>query len=67
MKRLDISGQAFPVPEGFYSQGITVRDYFAAAALTGLLASDQYSGEAATELAAWAFAQADKMLAERDK
>ena len=60
-------GAASSVPE-------TLRDYFAAAALTGLLAnsfSDGYhqpiSLANAEEIASMAWAQADVMLAKRDK
>ena len=36
--RIDWGGPAFPTPEQYYTTGITVREFFAAAALTGLLA-----------------------------
>lgn len=50
-------------------RGLTLRDYFAAAALQGMLASteegcDYHVGKA---IAAWAYDYADAMLAERKK
>lgn len=58
---------AFPCPEG--GPGLTVREYLAAAALTGLLAfsdrdSVQYTPEQAAEEA---FAYADALLKEAAK
>ncbi len=44
-------------------RGITLRDYFAAAALTGLIANDV--GEHAA--CAWAYCMSNKMLSERQK
>lgn len=48
--------------------GMTLRDYFAAAALTGLMASPTTSVSASARvLAQDAYAQADAMLTERNK
>lgn len=49
--------------------GMTLRDYFAAAALTGICASDACSSANPTfkDVAAKAFAQADEMLKERNQ
>lgn len=49
--------------------GMTLRDYFAAAALTGIIASPACSKANPTwkNVAAKAYAQADAMLAERAK
>jgi hypothetical protein len=47
-------------------QGITIRDYFAAAALTGILANPD-SSSSADALCHYAFVYADAMLAEREK
>jgi hypothetical protein len=46
--------------------GINLRDYFAAAALTGLLANETRSGRA-DEYARDAWEQADAMLAARER
>lgn len=43
--------------------GIQLRDYFAAAALQGMLAAVKAVNE--NKMAAWAYRQADAMLAER--
>jgi hypothetical protein len=60
-------GQAFPRPfEG--ATGMTLRDYFAAAALTGLIASnDEGAGDRLTEIPEYAYQIADAMLKERSK
>jgi hypothetical protein len=49
--------------------GMNLRDYFAAAALTGLLAiSRDWVDEITSErIAAWAYEQADAMLAARER
>jgi hypothetical protein len=47
------------------SQGMSLRDYFAAAALTGMLASGEWSG--GTEVAEGAYDYADAMLEEGAK
>jgi len=56
---------AFPSPTGNPMQdgSLTVRDYFAGQAISGL-APDTQSGQA---LAEWAYELADAMLAEREK
>lgn len=68
-------GPAFPMPSGpenVYEHGMTLRDYFAAAALTGLLACEGTNGEAAVHrdeayvfamFARAAYRYADAMLA----
>lgn len=60
-------GPAFPVAGPFGSVGITVRDYFAAKVLQGLLASgrtnlDASVGTRADEVAVKAYAMADAMI-----
>jgi len=45
--------------------GASLRDYFAAAALTGLLAHERYGSESPSKLADYAYDQADMMLARR--
>ena len=63
-------GPAFPFREqdgegGYYRfAGMSLRDYFAAAALQGLLAN---ASEVNDELAAEAFTAADAMLAARER
>jgi hypothetical protein len=55
---------AFPHPSGAQGcDGMTLRDYFAAAALTGLLSRPKGFLEAPF----WAYDYADAMLAERAK
>ncbi len=44
---------------------MSLRDYFAAAALTGLLAHERYGSESPSKLADYAYDQADMMLARR--
>ena len=65
-------GPAFPVPDTVHPNGqvqygfngMTLRDYFAAAALTGFAAST-FNVEPHNILARWSFQQADAMLAAR--
>ena len=62
-------GAAFPiVSDDLCATGMSLRDYFAAAALQGLLASSSV-GDALAEpdYAKAAYIQADAMLAEREK
>jgi len=47
------------------TEGISLRDYFAAAALQGMLTSDTQA--AGDQLAAYAYELADAMLAARDQ
>ncbi len=47
--------------------GLTVRDFFAAAALTGLIADGMAKEESSDDCAATAFIFADAMMRERDK
>jgi predicted ATP-grasp superfamily ATP-dependent carboligase len=61
---------AFPIPESsvFVPElGMTLRDYFAAKALVGLLAADANLSIPAEKIAEWAYAQAGAMLKERAK
>lgn len=66
---------AFPMYSevgNLHQEGMTLRDYFAAAALTGMLANPNVSsaikGDDASEvLATQAFKDADAVLAERSK
>jgi hypothetical protein len=77
----DTGGAAFPLaipPIGDYGLGMTLRDYFAAAALQGLLANPDMlietgevleSGgpEPPDHMAHWSYMHADAMLKERAK
>jgi len=57
---------AFPLHmHGDYGRGITIRDYFAAAALTGQLSTEQGYNAASQKIAAWSYQIADAMLAAR--
>ena len=60
-------GPAFPGAasnERYAPQGMTLRDYFAAKAMQGMLAAGE--GVPSEKLAKWAYDVADAMLAERD-
>lgn len=62
-------GAAFPVAAGpgqQFTQGMSLRDWFAANALHGVLSCRKYEVSAA-ETAAYAYSFADAMLAEREK
>lgn len=74
MSRKDYSGPAFPSDTGNYGPvlGMSLRDYFAAKALQGILASPQIQGNEDTlndwvpeHFAEFAFRIADAMLEER--
>ena len=82
MTMKDDGGYAFPIPLAigpsgdvmhaaqWASGGMTIRDYFAGAAMTGLLASNaMYSGKTNDRdaLALDAYAHADAMISERNK
>lgn len=59
-------GPAFPVPGLQHDEdfnGMTLRDYFAAGALTNQYTQDDGSAD---KIAAWAYAIADAMLAARE-
>ena len=62
-------GPAFPVSDGnFYCNGMTLRDYFAAAALQVMYASDTEESFILPEKKApLAYRMADLMLKEREK
>ena len=66
-------GPAFPTdsegqigPATYHFEGMTLRDYFAAAALTGIVASPDCASSN-EQIAKGAFTIADCMIAERDK
>ena len=58
---------AFPVATANWSyQGMTLRDYFAAKAMEGTIASADYDFDS-RQRANWAYKMADAMLLERDE
>lgn len=63
------SERAFPsTGEAWYSEGMTLRDYFAAKAMHGAMIGEDYRHcEEASDLAATAYAIADAMLIERNR
>lgn len=71
MMSKDHSGWAFPVhsengvPYG--DPGMTLRDWFAAQAMVGMLSSDRESGAVWDAYASDAYAMADAMLAARKR
>ena len=74
-KQIGDGGPAFPVTEwgrtnaGEVVQhtvgGMAMRDYFAAQAMQGLLASDEYSAQNIETISRFAYSQADSMLRAR--
>jgi hypothetical protein len=69
----DTGGPAFPSmrdmrhnPDFDHEEGMTLRDYFAAKAMQGLLACPVGEGKN-EEYAKWSYEFADAMLAERSK
>jgi len=72
MSDIDDGGAAFPchtnpMPGKLANapQGMTLRDYFAAAALTGYLANAENGTTCDEKLAKWSYATSDAMLAAR--
>lgn len=64
MSKKDTGGPAFPRP--YALEGMTLRDYFAAKAMEALVA-DPNQVLNKEQVANWAYAQADAMLAERKR
>ena len=70
-------GPAFPIPlnlgeswskeAGGDPNGMSLRDYFAAAALQGILAKPELYRPSHAKAAGYAFSQADAMLAARER
>jgi hypothetical protein len=56
-------GLAYPIPSLAVSSGMTLRDYFAAAALQGNLIEPTASND---DVAKWAYSLADAMLKARE-
>ena len=75
MNTPDDGGPAFPFPDTHFSSGkvqygsngMTLRDYFAAAALQGMCANHEALKKGTSWLVAHAYNAADAMLAERNK
>jgi hypothetical protein len=78
MRAMDDGGPAFPTMDSreldhapsLLSPGMSLRDYFADSAMKGMLAhpdTDLKKKSTPTTVAAWAYEQADAMLAERVK
>lgn len=71
MITLNDYGPAFPLisedHRAIHHLGMSLRDYFAAAALQGMLASSSLGQTSQKDYAWAAYAQADAMLAERHK
>jgi hypothetical protein len=68
----DTGGSAFPVnesPDGstFPECGMTLRDYFAAKAMQGLLTKETWEQSGSDMFARDAYTLADAMIAERNK
>ena len=60
-------GPAFPTPPGVqHNDGMTLRDYFAAAALQGLMAKVDPEDHWADYRAKWSYEAADAMLKARE-
>lgn len=57
---------AFPVTTGMvHSQGMTLRDYFAAKAMQGIMVGDLPASHHGDTVAKWAYSIADAMLKAR--
>jgi len=60
--------RAFPTfDDAEVYRGMTLRDYFAAAALQGLIANKPYMGIDTSLMSDWAYKVANSMLIEREK
>ena len=72
MNKIKYGGAAFPTLDSGLSglqlreQGMTIRDYFAAKAMQGLLSADSEFKFEDYNIAKFAYQQADLMLAERE-
>lgn len=62
MNKIETGGPAFPCWEGNETEGMTLRDYFAAKALANLYTHTENSPDKAAE---WAYQVADAMLEAR--
>lgn len=68
MSDINLEELAFPITHAnqTYATGMTLRDYFAAKAMQGILACESDSGVPAFDIAEFAYAQADAMLKVRE-
>ncbi len=64
MSKLNNGGPAFPKDGSAYSEGMTLRDYFAAKAMQTFASTKELGDE---QVASWAYATADAMLKARAK
>ena len=65
-EKIKTGGSAFPKNYGIPNEGMTLRDYFAAKAMQGLLISSSEYGIEEQDCAKYAYQYADAMLAERE-
>jgi hypothetical protein len=65
MSNINNGGPAFPPSNPGYAHGMTLRDYFAAAALTGSLAQG-FRGRMCEEIVTKCYDMADAMLRARE-
>jgi hypothetical protein len=65
-EKIDDGGNAF-VYDGFGRNGMSLRDYFAASALTGLMANNELLPNSIDAACGEAYSYADAMLKERSK
>ena len=63
----DTGGPAFPYEFGSCNKGMTLRDYFAAKAMQGMLAENGGGAVTNDKLADWAYLIADAMLKARNQ
>ena len=64
---MNINTNAFPVEINEHTDtGMTLRDYFAAAALQGLIANKRHMGIDCLTMSDWAYKMANAMLDERE-
>ncbi len=60
-------GGAFPTFDGvLFTEGLSIRDYFAAAALQGLMAKMEPENQLEHHIAKWSYEAADAMLKARE-
>lgn len=67
-EQIDTGGPAFPIVgthEQVLETGMTLRDYFAAKAMQGMLADAQNPDASTTAVSYWAYRHADEMLRAR--
>jgi hypothetical protein len=62
-----LSFVAHPTEETFVAKGMTLRDYFAAKAMQGMLSENSGIRYPTDELAKFAYAVADEMMKERSE